>query len=604
VTDDRVSFFRLLGPMSVHLHGTSSTLTPPKQRTVLALLLAHRGHTVNRAQFVDELWGEHPPASAGALIQTYVHKLRRQLEVDPEVRVETRHGGYLLDLGGAELDVATFVTLSAQARGALAAGDDAVAAETCGRALALWRGSVLDGVVGGPLLGAYATWLEEEHLLAIDTHVEAGLRLGHHDVLVAELSRLSITYPLRESFTAALIVALQRCGRRAEALSVYRRLHERMVDELGAVPSTRMRRLHESLLGDDPGTDQPPATPLRPAQLPPGVADFVGRATEVTGLQRALAQPTPVISIVGMAGVGKTALALHVAHRLRDRFPDGQLHARLGSTGPAPVLHRFLRSCVGVDDVEGDDIDELAGLFRSWSAGRNVLVVLDDAQSASQVQPLLPGGPGCAVVMTSRTGVPGTGATATVELPPLDPDDARRLLVSEAGTAADRFGPGDIDTIVEVCERLPLAVRAAASRLLAMPDVPVRQLVAELTDCRGNLLDQLAWGEFDVRSALAAGCRALDAAQRRALAAVGVLAASAAGRRTWPVFTASELAAETGAELRTTVAALDGLARHRLVRRAAAGAAGTPSYRVGRLVACFAAELRAVPSPADDPAVP
>ncbi|OLZ67846.1 hypothetical protein AV521_23510 [Streptomyces sp. IMTB 2501] len=532
--------FSVLGPAEVRDGIEDLTPAAAMPRRVLATLLLNAGRVVSHATLIEELWDEEPPRLARKTIQTYLYQLRKALASGPsgspgEGRqwLETRPNGYRLLLQPGELDLHVFQQRVALGRSALADGDHARAAQLLREALGLWRGDALDDVPHGPVLAAEVARLEETRLATLQQRIEADLRLGLHRELVGELQTLTRRHPLREEFSAQLLLAAYRSGLREEALSCYARLRRAVVEHTGLEPSERLQRLHSAVLADAPGLSAPerPAAPrpgsrpIRPAEIPAGIAEIVGRAAETEALERQLARPAALVPLVGAPGTGKTALAVHVAHRVRERFPDGQLFLTLHDAEGRPLeplaaLRSMLRTIAPGEPP--DSLEEAARMFRSWTADRRVLVFLDDAASVQQVLQLLPSGQKCATIVTSRRrlgGLPGSGG---VRLGRLTAKDALALLGSVAGRERVERERGASAELVTWCEGLPLAVWAAGQRLAARPALGVGELAARMRAERQRL-GELQAGDVDVRQRIGAAVRRLGGADERALRALAAL---------------------------------------------------------------------------------
>jgi DNA-binding SARP family transcriptional activator len=550
--------FHILGPLAVIAGGSDITPTAPKVRQVLTFLLVRRNQIVQVSEFVDELWGSNPPDSAMTTLQTYIYKLRKDV-LDPYSlgRLHTKPCGYLLDVADENIDVCRFEQLSSQGRLALEHGDPLRATELLAEALRLWRGQALVGVTAGEILSAHVTRLEENRLRALEMRIEADMRLGRHQELISELKVLTCTYPLHERFHGDLMTALNRAGRRYEALEAYRRLRGLLIDELGLEPSAPVQRLHQALLNADSASpadevEAPVAAQAGyasrltvPAQLPPDTSDFTGRAAPLSEVRQGLAAredastTARAVTICGMPGAGKTTLALRAAHIDRAQYPDGQLFADLRGTAadpaaPADVLAGFLRA-VGVPGHQiPATLEERTKLFRTWSNGRRVLVVLDDAYAAPQVASLLPATPQCAVIITSRWGLQGLPGVHAVELGVMDLDEGVEFLGRVAGQSRVAAEAEPAETIVETCGFLPLALRCAGARLAAIRTWPLQKL-ATLLESGTSRLDQLRFAGFDVRAAFDGTYFRLDARDRSAFRLLSLLppqeftAATAAG---------------------------------------------------------------------------
>ncbi|WP_203823694.1 AfsR/SARP family transcriptional regulator [Actinoplanes palleronii] len=496
----------------------SLPLGGPQQRAVLAVLLAQAGQVVSTERIIAQLWGDDAPATARALVQGCVAGLRRVLHAGGEECLISRPPGYLVR---GELDVDRFEQLVAAAERA----EPEHATRLLRQALQLWRGPAYDGVVVD-VCTAEAARLAERRLTAVDRRIAVDLRLGRHAEVIAELGDLVREHPLREGLWAHLMTALHRAGRRAEALDAYRRIRSALVDELGVEPGAALRELHREVLAGTPGAgieavtpgagtaagrpiprevraDGRESRPPVPAQLPAAAAGFTGRAEHLRTLDALLddAEPgvLPVVVICGSAGVGKTSLAVRWAHTVRERFPGGQLHVDLRGYATTPPL-RPIEALTGFLTALGlpaeripAGVDEAAAVYRSLLAGREVLVVLDNARSAEQVRPLLPGGPAGMVVVTSRDALGGLVAeygAVPLGLDVLAPGEAAVLLTRVLGPNRTSAEPAAVTALAELCARLPLALRIAAANLATSPRRTVAGYVAELE--AGNRLGGLA----------------------------------------------------------------------------------------------------------------
>jgi DNA-binding SARP family transcriptional activator/tetratricopeptide (TPR) repeat protein len=507
--------FGVLGPLLVRVNGEAVPIPRGKQRTLLAALLLSAGRTVPADQLADMLWDpEPPPPSAAVTLQNYVKRLRQALGTTGRDRIVTQPHGYLIRVESGELDLTVMEQGLAAAR---RAARDAVwdrAADDATAALTLWRGEPLCDVELPPLAVSEVARLAELHLQASELRAEACLRLARHAEVVTELEQLAVGAPLREHSQAMLMLALYRCGRRAEALAAYQHARDVLVDELGSEPGPELQALHGQILRDDPaltpshGTTEavmaegPGLKAIR--QLPAAVSSFTGREAELaalTGLleprSSALAPALVISAIGGTAGVGKTALAVQWAHQVAGRFPDGQLYVNLRGYDPdqpvaaADALAGFLHA-LGVPGQEiPDGAVERSGLYRSRLAGRQMLVVLDNARDSDQVRPLLPGDPGCAAVVTSRdqlAGLVAADGARRLDLNVLPAKDAVALLRSLIGSRADGE-PEATQELAGLCARLPLALRIAAELAAARPTAALADLVTELAANRLDLLD-------------------------------------------------------------------------------------------------------------------
>lgn len=577
--------FRILGPLEAHRpDGEPVRLGSAKQRAVLAALLLDANRPVSTGRLIDIVWRSAPPPSAAGALRTYVSALRHAVGLT----LVAEPAGYCLRVNTDELDLLTFEQLATHGEQALRDGDPAAAAEKLRRCVSLWRGRLLEDVAietDGRLAA-----LEERRLAVTEGLVQARLDLGQHRELAAELRRLVHERPLRERLWGHWMLALYRAGRQAEALEAYQDLHRLLSDELGVAPATAVQVLHGQILAADPALEL--RTRQSPRQLPPDIGGFTGRATEIARLVADLGDQ-PVIAIDGPGGIGKSALAVHVAHLVWERFPDGQLFAELhGATRPAApldVLGRFLRA-LGVPGADRFDLAEATARFRAETATRRLLVVLDDAGGAAQVRPLLPAGPGCAVLLTSRPVLATIDGASHVHLAVLDTADAITLLGEVAGHARITADGESARRIAELCGHLPLALRIAGARLAARPGWPARVLADRLGDARRRL-DELAADDLGVRASLRVGHDAL---------ARGELADQAASA----MF--SSLGLPDGPDLSLPVVArlfdVDTETAERVVERlvdAALVESGAPGrYRLHDLVRLFARELSGPDAPA------
>ncbi|MBG0830090.1 tetratricopeptide repeat protein [Planomonospora sp. ID67723] len=539
--------FRVLGPVDLWRDGCSITVTGEKQRTLLAVLVMHAGQTVSRDRLLIALWGVEPPASARRLLHNYVWSLRRLLsDADALTRMPT---GYCLRLAPGDSDLEVFLTTAQEGRRLAAAGEVEQAAQRFHQALALWRGPALTGT-SAELQSTDGSTLDEQRIAVLVERISADLALGRHTELVGELRRLVTDHSLHEPLRGLLMLALYRAGRQAEALAVFRELRQVLNAELGTEPGPDLQRLHQRVLAADPAlqTASPASAPAPamarhvtaeavsedptlsakaagPCQLPRAVGDFTSRDDEVARLVRATTgeEPSAVVidAIDGMAGVGKTALAVHAAHRLAARFPDGQLYVNLhGHTPgyqPLPPLDalRTLLRAVGVPAEKiPDNVEEAAAAWRSAMAGRRMLIVLDDAATADQVRPLLLGRPGSHLIITSRRRLADLEDVAVLSLDVLTPDQATALFTRIIGVERARAETQAVAEVVGLCGYLPLALRLAAARLLHRPAWTVRDLAVRLSD-QQHRLRELRAGDRDVATAFAVSYEQLTAAQQR-----------------------------------------------------------------------------------------
>ncbi|MFD7504498.1 BTAD domain-containing putative transcriptional regulator [Streptomyces sp. NPDC059850] len=561
--------FRLLGPVEASADGRPVDLGHPKQRTVAAVLLCELGRALPAERLIDRVWGEDPPCSVRNILYGYIGRLRTALADCgvPDVRLTRRSGGYVLEADPDRVDLHRFHRLTAAARDR----DDRVG--PLRDALDLWRGDALTGLPGA-WAEATRTRLADERLAARLELYDAELRLGRHRELLAELRAQAAAYPLDERAVRQLMTALYRGERQAEALELYEVTRHRLADDLGVDPGPELRGVHQRILSEDPslaapgvvpevpieaGAPGPPAdsapadsapadsaSPQVPAGLPHVVGGFRGRDEELARLDALLpsgaapyteaenpAGAVAIAAVCGTAGVGKTALAVHWGHRARDRFPDGQLYVDLRGFDhdseplrPGEAIGQLLHGLGVARERVPADRDEQAHLYRSLLAGRRMLVVLDNAASAEQVRPLLPGGPACQVLVTSRqrlSGLVARDGARPLVLGSLAPDAAREVLTAAVGEDRIAAEPEAADRLVLRCGALPLALRVAAAQLVCDPGRPVADLADELGDG-----DRLAALELDgdpasaVRRAFTLSYRALAPGPRHLFRLLGV----------------------------------------------------------------------------------
>ncbi|MEU6154290.1 BTAD domain-containing putative transcriptional regulator [Actinosynnema sp. NPDC047251] len=494
--------FRLLGPFEVVADGRVITLNRRRERFLLAVLALHHNRPVSAERLVDLASDGAPTTAAEAALRSNVSRLRSALP--PELgRVERRGTGYALVTDPERIDVHRFRGLVARARDA----DPAGRADLLRDALALWRGPVLADVASDLARQRLVQGLEEARLDALEQRVAADLELGRP--VVAELRDLVAEHPSRERFAALLVLALHRSGEQVRALAVYDERRRWLRAEHGLDPGADLRAAHREVLRAE-------ARPAGRTFLPYDVPDFTGRAAEIARL----AGTTGIALVDGMAGVGKTALALHVAHRLANRFPDGRLfvdlHAHTAGrepVDPADALEVLLREAGVPADGVPASVDARSALWRSTLAGRRVLVVLDNAAGAEQVRPLLPGTAGCLVLVTSRRRLATIAGATPLSLDVLPEADAVALF----DRVATRAEPAEVAEVVALCGRLPLAIRIAAARLQHRP----LWTVAQLRDRLRDRLRELSVDDHGVAAAFSLSYRQLDDAHQRVFRLVG-----------------------------------------------------------------------------------
>ncbi|MEV0272243.1 BTAD domain-containing putative transcriptional regulator [Hamadaea sp. NPDC050747] len=532
--------FLMLGALDVLVSGVPMPLGSVKQRLLLTALLLSPNEVHRTGELADLLWGEDKPASAAANLRTYAHRLRQTLRDEPggPSRLHSQGGGYLLRVEPGERDLDEFDRAAQQGRQALIAGDLPTAEHWLGRALDLWQNGLLDGLELPAELARRVAYLEEQRLLVEEDFIQIHLDRGAATEMIGRLRQRVERHPLREGAWRQLMTALYQSGDAVGAVSAYLAARRTLADRMGLDPHPRLQALYQDILHHNPqlaAGDQPsvaePGLVLEPAQLPADVAAFTGRAGELRQLDDLRIPSGPAVYVItGMSGVGKTALAIRWAHHVKDQFPDGQLYIDLRGYAAEPprtpldALTQFLRA-LGVPSVRVPmDADEAAALFRTMSAHRRMLIVLDNARTADQVRPLLPGGPGCRAVVTSRdrlTGLVARENARRVSLRPFSPGEAVGLLESVLH-GPRRHRQDDLSRLAEACGHLPLALRIAAAKLTEHPDEDLVGYVDQLT-AQGRLR-QLAVdddGQSSMAAAFEASYRSLPVAAQRVFRLLG-----------------------------------------------------------------------------------
>jgi DNA-binding SARP family transcriptional activator len=596
---------KLLGPLEVQRAGVDMTPSAPKLRRVLAALVLNANLLVSVDQLSEELWEDRPPPSALTTMQTYIYQLRRRLSLGTEPLARpgqqptggavlmTRVGGYELRLDDPLMvDVHRFDRLVAQGRAEMDGGDLERAAQTLGDGLAMWRGPALVDVTAGRRLSVWVTQLEERRKAALERRFKALLQLDRHHALVDELGGVVRTHPTHEGFAGQLMLALHRCGQRPEALDVFRRIRRQLVEELGLEPSAALQRLHQAILADDPqlsGTPRPHASAtvtrgVVPAQLPPAIPNFVGREAqfaridELLGDHRTGLGGTQVIEVHGPPGVGKTTFAIQAAHRVRPRFPDGQFFVDLsgitsGDVRLGDVLTASLRSCGLPRGDLPTGVDELSRMFRSWTADRRVLMVIDDVVGAARLRPLLPGGSGCAVISTNRYQDAALPGAHHISLPAMSMDEAVLLFAGIAGGWRLEDEAETVKELIRICGLLPLTVRGVAARLASRPGWSAARLLCRLRFDESMLLD-LAAGPSNLASTFALTYRNVPERDRHAIRMIAMC-----GPQSW---TPVELADLIARDVRDAEALIDHLVDVHLLEEVPPSSAGDPAPSLHR----------------------
>lgn len=605
MTDDSGALtlrFGILGPLYVAAGIQPVLVGGARSQSILAALLLDANRVVSVPQLVEAAWGEDPPHGALTQVRNRISTLRRILRdarpsIDP---ITTIGSGYIINADDRCLDLLQFDSSIADARALRTAGKLPEARAVLDNALRLWRGPALDGLIT-PYMRDMANSIEERRVSALEGRIELDLELGAHSDVISELTGLVAAHPYREGLHALLMLALYRAGRQAEAMEAFRRARSLLVEQLGVEPGLELRRLHQAMLHADaellqtprlgrlaldleghlgrqatagPSTDVS-SVPI-PRELPADTPGFVGRADALDILHGRLPDAGSAMTltvIAGTAGVGKTALAVHWAHRVAARFPDGQLFLNLNGyaedppTAPLEALGRLLRSLGTPPREVPMDPAEAAARYRSIMADRRMLVILDNAHSEEQVRPLLPGSAGCAVVVTSRgrlAGLVARDGAYALTLDVLTPDASRELLVHMLGNKRVAAEPHAAAELATVCAHLPLALRIAATNLVGCPEQSIRSRVEQLSP--PDRLAKLAIegdSETAVQTAFDLSYRSVPSAAQRLFRLLGLVPGAD--------FTNAAAASLAGIPPAKAAELLDDLARAHLVAKSSSG---------------------------------
>jgi DNA-binding SARP family transcriptional activator len=607
---------RILGSIELWTGSALADIGPARQRSILGALLVDPERPVPLESLVDRVWGDRPPAGVRNVVHTYITRLRRALALAsaglPEpIGLVRSPSGYLvsMDLGAVDLvrfrrllKNAQHETLGDQERSALLQ-----------QALNMWRGDALGGMHSDWAARVRET-LRQLHHEALSQWADTEIRLERPGAVLSELRAALLTEPLSEQLGERLMLALYLEGRSVDALEHYQSMRRLIAKELGTDPSPRVQQLYETILRGEKATPPPlpersgdphgaathqllvPSRPVPvvPQMLPMDLPDFTGRERELDLIQRTLTRPSvsqpPALLIIGGGGVGKTALAVHLGHRLQSAFPDGQLYAALRGSGARPadphaVLGRLLRALGTELDQIPADPDERAEVYRLALAGRHLLITLDDAVDDEQVQPLLPGSGDTAVLLTSRGRLSTPLGTRVLQLADLPHGHSVRLLARMLGAERVTQEPAAAAAIARYCAGLPLALRAAAERLNTRPHWSLRRYAERLSD-EGRRLDELAHSSLSVRASFTVSYNALPDDAREVLRCLADLTVSE--------FDAHLACPVLGKDFATVEDACEQLVEAHFLTVAEAAVADLPTrYRLDGLQRSFAQELRA-----------
>ncbi|MEV0675441.1 BTAD domain-containing putative transcriptional regulator [Actinosynnema sp. NPDC050436] len=493
---------RVLGALEVHRSGEPVPIGHARQRSVLAVLAVDANRVVPVDSLLNRVWGDHAPSRARSALRTYLSRLRYAL-VPTGVTITHRDSGYLLSARPDSIDLHRFRRLLSSAR---TAGSPEHALVLIDEALALWRGEPLAELNTG-WADTMRERLRHERFAAESDQIDWRLQVGEHRALLPELAVRAAAHPLDERLVGQLMLALYRDGRQADALERYERTRLTLADELGADPAPPLRELHQRIIATDPAlTSRPPraatAPVLVPRQLPPAPPCFIGRTSELATLTASLdglgqGRVVAISAIAGAEGVGKTWLALNWAHAHAGRFPDGQLFVDLHGSSPsaAPMdpstaVRGFL-DALGVEaSAIPSDPQAQVGLYRSLVADKRMLVLVDNAHSADQVVPLLPGSATCAVIVTSRnclTDLLNRHGANPIRMDVLNAAEAHQLLTERLGVRRVAAEPDAVRELLTSCGGVPLALVSVAGQATANPDLPLAALAAEFRDTATRL---------------------------------------------------------------------------------------------------------------------
>ena len=582
--------------------GEAIPITRPLVRGAIFALVLYRNRSVSPERLIDLLWGTSPDTHRLHSLRTCMWGARKLLP--PECLITDDVGHRLrIDRDHDRVDLDRFRDLQRQGRAALRTGDTIGAVRLLEEAMQVWgSGRLADLLPATSAMTSLVTGLIEEHRDARNALVQARLALGQHRELLPELRALIAGEPDNERLWGQLMLVLYRCGLKTEALKVFTEARTALMAHAGARPGAELQALRRQIRADDPALvpDPVPTAPAAhevrrdasPHQLPSDLVDFTGRDSETEELISLLSAPVeataaPVVEVTGPPGVGKTALAVHVAHTLAHRYPDGQLYIGLAGLSPTPTsasaaLWEALQTLGTSSGDIADATQQRAAAYRSRLAGRKMLIILDEAASPEQVRPLLPGTAGCALILTSRTRLAGLVPDHSIRLEPMEHRDALHLLIRIIGQRRATAAPDAAGLIVDACGGFPLAVRIAGQRLAARPHRPIADLARTLSD-DSRRLDELVNGDQAVRASIAPSYRALEPAAARAFRLLAL-----AGENRIARWVADVLLGEPSTDV------VDTLVDHSMLAAAACDANEQPCYRLYDLLREYGAELLAI----------
>ncbi|MED7929216.1 BTAD domain-containing putative transcriptional regulator [Nonomuraea sp. LP-02] len=620
--------FRVLGPLEVAVSDDRLDLGGSRQQTLLAVLVLEPNRVVTMGRLIEAIYDDNPPTTSRSQVQICISSLRRLFSRHgAPALIATHSHGYMLQADDDYIDFQRFIRLTGQARQSREAGRPEEAVRHLRQALALWRGTALEGI-DSRLVQMAASRLHETRIAVNEERLQLELDLGNHHELVPELTELVKTYPLRERIRGQLMLALYRSGRQAEALQAYRDARRTAIEELGIEPNEQLQRLEHGILTSDEklAAPAPPKSTVTirqdaaveaeldpdrsihalqvavPRMLPTDIGDFTGRDQQVEDIRQYLIQAAedparfavPIVTISGKAGVGKSTIAVHVSHSLSERFPGGQLYANLHGAAARPlsaghVLERFIRAMGVPASIIPKSLDERAEMYRALLADRKVLVVLDDAQSESQLLPLLPGEPTSAVVVTGRQRLAGLAGALHIEVEVFEMRQSIDLLSRIAGDDRVRAEQQSSAKLARLCGHLPFALRIAGARLSARPHWSIEQLAGRLED-ETRRLDELKHGGMEIRASILLTYESISEEARRLFRLLAIL--DFATISPWVG------AALLGRPVSEPQDLLDDLADAQLIEATGLGRQG--GYRFHDLIKVFAREqLATVESPAE-----